>query len=268
MNEVTKDGTASVRRIYGDWTNPRMRPWRDGLLQHSILPIQQFTYAGGNNSSDGAMMVDATDLLHSDRFSRSCLITSDSDFTRLAARIREQGVDVHGFGNKTKVHRALVAACNNFSYLEELPVPSGEASKETALTASPRTPVAPTSPSTSWRPVLGNGSPAYTTQLLSVEQSEAPLTPSPALFHEKPLDRAAIEDIRRTFIKRQNLAEKDEFVNSGLVGNSLSPDLHHRRYDYSNLATYLLASGIVETKYESGSGRKVRLDSSCQLSAL
>jgi hypothetical protein len=137
MTEVTKDGTADVRRIYGDWTNPSMKIWRDGILRHAVVPIQQFAYAGGKNSSDGAMMVDAMDLLYSDRFSRFCLVTSDSDFTRLATRIREQGLSVHGFGNKHVTHHALVAAYNKFSYLSELVVPSDETGNKAILAASP-----------------------------------------------------------------------------------------------------------------------------------
>jgi hypothetical protein len=203
MAEVTKDGTANVRRIYGDWTSPNMRIWRDGILRHAVVPIQQFAYAGGKNSSDGAMMLDAMDLLYSDRFSRFCLVTSDSDFTRLATRIREQGLSVHGFGGKRHTtHHALVAACNKFSYLEELAMPSDKMGKQAILVASPesaassRTLVTPASPSTSWKPIFDNSSPTSTTQLLSASQSETHLTHNPAIPREKPLDRAAIESIR------------------------------------------------------------------------
>ena len=96
MAEIANYGTASVRRIYGDWTSPQMKSWRECLLQHSISPIQQFAYATGKNATDGAMIIDATDLLYTGRFSTFCLVSSDSDFTRLAARIREQGITVFG----------------------------------------------------------------------------------------------------------------------------------------------------------------------------
>ena len=96
MAEVANYGTASVRRIYGDWTSPNMKSWREVLLEHSISPIQQFAYTTGKNATDGAMIIDAMDLLYTGRFSSFCLVSSDSDFTRLASRIREQGITVYG----------------------------------------------------------------------------------------------------------------------------------------------------------------------------
>ena len=89
MAEIANYGTASVRRIYGDWTSPSLRGWKECLLAHSITPIQQFAYTTGKNATDGAMIIDAMDLLYTGRFSSFCLVSSDSDFTRLAARIRE-----------------------------------------------------------------------------------------------------------------------------------------------------------------------------------
>jgi len=251
MSEVNKDGTANVRRIYGDWTRTPMKIWQHGLMQHSIVPIQQFAYATGKNSTDGAMMVDAMDLLHTNRFSRFCLITSDSDFTRLASRIREQGVSVHGFGNKNVTHQALAAACTKFSYLEDLGATSDETSKEAVLVV-PRTPVTPASPSTSWGPVFGNSSPASTTQLLPASQTETRFTQDPAISHKKPLDRAAIEAIRSTIIEHQYRADKDCFLNAKYVKQRLvrlSPDLHYTNHGYSKLADFLMASGIVELKW-------------------
>jgi len=96
MAEVANYGTASVRRIYGDWTSPHMKGWRECLLLHSLIPIQQFAYTTGKNATDGAMIIDAMDLLYTGRFGSFCLVSSDSDFTRLAARIREQGITVYG----------------------------------------------------------------------------------------------------------------------------------------------------------------------------
>lgn len=96
MTEVANYGNASVRRIYGDWTSPYMKGWREALLEHSINPVQQFAYTTGKNATDGTMIIDAMDLLYTGRFSAFCLVSSDSDFTRLASRIREQGVTVYG----------------------------------------------------------------------------------------------------------------------------------------------------------------------------
>ena len=97
MAEIANYGTASVRRIYGDFTNATLKGWKAYLLEHSIIPMQQFAYTTGKNSTDGAMIIDAMDLLYTNRFGAFCIVSSDSDFTRLAARIREQGVTVYGF---------------------------------------------------------------------------------------------------------------------------------------------------------------------------
>ncbi len=119
LDEITAYGTASVKRIYGDWTSPQLAPWKATLLPLSIQPVQQFANTKGKNSTDSAMIIDAMDLLYTGRFSGFCLVTSDSDFTRLAARIREQGLTVYGFGEK-KTPLAFVAACDKFVYTEVL----------------------------------------------------------------------------------------------------------------------------------------------------
>jgi uncharacterized LabA/DUF88 family protein len=117
--EVAKYGVASVRRIYGDWTKPNLGGWKSCLLEHSIQPIQQFAYTTGKNATDGAMIIDAMDLLNTGRFDGFCIVSSDSDFARLAARIREQGVTVYGFGER-KTPRPFVTACDKFVYLDVL----------------------------------------------------------------------------------------------------------------------------------------------------
>jgi uncharacterized LabA/DUF88 family protein len=119
LAEVAKYGVASVRRIYGDWTKPNLGGWKSCLLEHSIQPIQQFAYTTGKNATDGAMIIDAMDLLNTGRFDGFCIVSSDSDFARLAARIREQGVTVYGFGER-KTPRPFVTACDKFIYLDVL----------------------------------------------------------------------------------------------------------------------------------------------------
>lgn len=119
LAEIAKYGTANVKRIYGDWTLPQLRSWKEVLLQHSIQPIQQFGYTKGKNSTDSALIIDAMDLLYTGRFDGFCLISSDSDFTKLAARIRESGLVVYGFGEK-KTPEPFVAACDKFIYTEVL----------------------------------------------------------------------------------------------------------------------------------------------------
>jgi hypothetical protein len=113
LAEIAKIGVASVKRIYGDWTTPNLGTWKSKLLEYSIQPIQQFSYTTGKNSTDSAMIIDAMDLLYSGHFSGFCLVSSDSDFTRLAARIRESGRRVYGFGER-KTPRPFVSACDRF----------------------------------------------------------------------------------------------------------------------------------------------------------
>ncbi|QGF24993.1 NYN domain-containing protein [Raineyella fluvialis] len=119
--EVAKYGKASVRRAYGDWTKPNLSGWKSTLLNHSIQPMQQFGNTSGKNSTDSAMIIDAMDLLYAGNLDGFCIVSSDSDFTRLAARIREQGLTVYGFGER-KTPLAFVAACDTFIYIENLTV--------------------------------------------------------------------------------------------------------------------------------------------------
>jgi hypothetical protein len=100
LAEVAKYGTAHVKRAYGDWTGTNLKSWKDQLLSQSIQPIQQFAYTTGKNATDAAMVIDAMDLLYSGRFDGFCLVSSDSDFTRLASRLRESGLTVYGFGER------------------------------------------------------------------------------------------------------------------------------------------------------------------------
>ncbi|MGY3528515.1 MULTISPECIES: NYN domain-containing protein [Bradyrhizobium] len=119
FEEIAKIGEASVRRIYGDFSNPRSKGWADILSKHAIIPQQQFAYTTGKNASDITLVIDAMDLLHSGRFDGFCLVSSDSDFTRLAARIREHGIDVFGFGEQ-KTPESFRQACRRFVYTENL----------------------------------------------------------------------------------------------------------------------------------------------------
>lgn len=125
LAEVAKYGTANVKRIYGDWTAPDLKGWKEVLLQHSIQPIQQFGYTTGKNATDSAMIIDAMDLLYTDRFDGFCIVSSDSDFTKLASRIREAGLFVYGFGER-KTPAAFVSACDKFVFTEVLRAKDGD----------------------------------------------------------------------------------------------------------------------------------------------
>lgn len=125
LAEIANYGVASVKRIYGDWTAPNLKGWKQVLLQHSIQPVQQFSYTKGKNATDSAMIIDAMDLLYTSNFNGFCLVSSDSDFTKLASRIRESGLLVYGFG-KQKTPSAFVSACDKFIYTEVLHAKTNE----------------------------------------------------------------------------------------------------------------------------------------------
>ena len=171
LAEVANYGTAHVKRAYSDWTGTNLKGWKDHLLAQSIQPIQQFAYTTGKNATDSAMVIDAMDLLYSGRFDGFCLVSSDSDFTRLAARLRESGLTVYGFGER-KTPKPFVAACDKFIYIENLrrdggaaagsadPVPSAtrhasaaQLKRDTALVGQLRQAVEASSDDDGWAPL-------------------------------------------------------------------------------------------------------------------
>ena len=129
MSEIAQYGTAHVKRIYGDWTSPNLKGWKELLLEHALQPVQQFGYTKGKNSTDSAMIIDAMDLLYSGKFDGFCIVSSDSDFTRLASRIREGGLNVYGFGEQ-KTPQPFISACDKFIYTEILQEMEAEADSE------------------------------------------------------------------------------------------------------------------------------------------
>lgn len=119
FDEISNHGTPTYKRIYGDWTKPQLAPWKAVLLNYSITPIQQYSYTTGKNATDAALIIDAMDILYSNNVDGFCIVSSDSDFTKLAARLREAGMYVMGMGEK-KTPAPFIAACEKFKYLEVL----------------------------------------------------------------------------------------------------------------------------------------------------
>lgn len=211
FEEIAKYGIASVKRIYGDWTGPQLGGWKKTLLDYSIQPIQQFAYTSGKNATDSALIIDAMDLLYTRRFDGFCLVSSDSDFTRLAARLREEGQEVIGFGQQ-KTPKPFVKACDKFIYTELLrsePAPAETPPAPQVVVAAPAnsTPAKPASP--------------------------APATP---VKQKAPLDFIAkvIEDN----------SDEDGWVHLGALGQNLSklrPDFDSRLYGYAKLSGLIKA---------------------------
>jgi len=130
LEEIAKNGTPTIKRIYADWTKPTVSGWKNVLLEHAITPIQQYSYTTGKNSSDSALIIDAMDILYSDKVDGFCIVSSDSDFTRLAIRLREAGMKVIGIGQK-KTPQPFITACDKFVYIEILKMESISESETT-----------------------------------------------------------------------------------------------------------------------------------------
>ncbi len=131
MEEIAKYGNPTIKRIYGDWTKPDLVKWKKILLENAITPIQQYGYTRGKNATDSAMIIDAMDILYSEKVNGFCLVSSDSDFTRLATRLREAGMKVFGIGQK-KTPNPFIVACDKFIYLEILKYEAEENESESA----------------------------------------------------------------------------------------------------------------------------------------
>ncbi len=139
LEEVAKYGTPTIKRIYADWTSAALTGWKNALLENAITPIQQYSYTSGKNSSDSAMIIDAMDILYSEKVDGFCIVSSDSDFTRLATRLREAGMRVIGIGER-KTPNAFIVACDKFIYIEIISVhvknkvsDSDESSRESVI---------------------------------------------------------------------------------------------------------------------------------------
>ncbi|WP_332692804.1 NYN domain-containing protein [Devosia sp.] len=228
LAEVANYGVASVKRVYGDWTGPNLKGWKDCLLEHSLQPVQQFAYTTGKNATDGAMIIDAMDLLYTGRFSGFCIVSSDSDFAKLAARLREQGAMVYGFGER-KTPRPFITACDKFIYFDVLS--AGAAKTETAVVAAKKPPgQAPT----------------------------AHALPKPTV-NVPSLDKAAL-GMLTTAVEAS--ADEDGRANLGQVGSHLakqSPDFDARNYGFARLSELAEASGILDVERVGGQVVMVKL---------
>jgi uncharacterized LabA/DUF88 family protein len=161
LTEISRYGTASVKRVYGDWTTSNLKSWKEHLHKLAIQPIQQFSYTTGKNATDSTLIIDAMDLLHSGRVDGFCLVSSDSDFTRLATRLRESGMLVYGFG-EAKTPEAFVSACDKFIYTEILRPKKATEVVPDSPTVAPlkeiiRTAIEATARESGWSPLSGVG---------------------------------------------------------------------------------------------------------------
>ncbi len=240
LAEVAKYGVASVKRIYGDFTSTRLTQWKQVLLKHSINPVQQFAYTSGKNATDSSLIIDAMDLMYTARFDGVCLVSSDSDFTRLAQRMREEGLIVYGFGER-KTPDAFVQACDKFIYTEVLradvapvaPTPTRSARPMKApakVTASAQN----ATPTQGARPVQGAKSAPDMKPAVDAPPDAAPgSTRKPAALPlPSELLRRAIEEA----------SDEQGWAHLGTVGSYLTkirPDFDPRLYGHKKLSDLL-----------------------------
>ena len=249
LDELSKDGIATYKRIYGDWTNPALISWKSTLLDNSITPIQQYSYTTGKNSTDSAMIIDAMDILYSGRVDGFCLVSSDSDFTRLASRLRESGMIVIGMG-ESKTPNSFIAACNKFKYLDILSAADEEETEDTSRN----------------EPAKKASQPKKSAQKSSGKKpKEEPREQRDSKPTEEP--RTSLRTIRRALrtIVREN-SDEDNWIMVSQVGNLLDkryPDFDVRNFGFSKLTPFLESLDMFEIqdmKKDSSSPQKyVRL---------
>ncbi len=237
--EISRHGTPTVRRIYGDWTQQNMTQWKNVLHEHAITPVQQYRNTIGKNASDSAMIIDAMDILYAGNVEGFCIVSSDADFTRLATRLREAGLRVLGFGAK-HTPRPFVAACEQFIYLEVL-------KDSTAPAQAAAKPGNGNGGNGSGNGGNGNGN----------STTPAPSGPTPEPVRTGPAELPVIEQMIITIV--DDLADEDGWASLGAVGTQLlkqEPDFDTRLYGYPKLSRLIEALPDFELgKQESSSGR-------------
>lgn len=245
LAEVTKYGTTFVRRAYGDWTGTSLRGWKEQLLTHSIQPIQQFAYTHGKNATDSAMIIDAMDLLYNNRLDGFCIVSSDSDFTRLASRIRESGLVVYGVGEE-KTPKPFVSACDKFIYVENILKHEHLATPHAATEATASTGTA----STSTASTSTAGTIAASTSTASTS------TAQPVALWSGPQLMDHVEPQLASQLRRAVEAASDEggWASLGKVGSLITKqhsDFDPRTYGYTKLGHLVAATGLFDINWRS-----------------
>ncbi|NLW78993.1 MAG: NYN domain-containing protein [Ruminococcaceae bacterium] len=252
LDELSTYGTPAYKRIYGDWTNPEMASWKKRLLENNLTPIQQFSYTQGKNASDSAMIIDAMDILYTKNCDGFCIVSSDSDFTRLASRLRESRMFVIGMG-ESKTPMAFKSACDTFKYLDVLmnassaqPKPAAKAVKQPAAKPARRT------SKTAAKAVAD--APADTAPEIPAEA-----LPANGFNHADIQDEASagfvpleeiVHRIRELLDKDSN---EDGYMSLSQIGDILGrmyADFDTRNYGFSKLHKLIEYTGEFETRYD------------------
>ncbi len=230
LAEIAKYGSATIKRAYGDWTTPNLRGWKEAINAHAIQPMQQFAYTTGKNATDSALIIDAMDLLYTGNVDGFCLVSSDSDFTKLASRLRESGMVVYGFG-EPKTPKALVAACDKFVFLDVL---------RRADNAKPQ------------RDKDSRGADSDATE------STEPAAPSRRSSSELRSDAKLLRLLRDAV---DASSDDDGWANLGGVGSyavKQAPSFDSRNWGYAKLIDLVSAIELFEVDRQPGQGVRVR----------
>ena len=234
LDEIANYGTPTIKRIYGDFTDPKFAAWKSVLLENSITPIQQYAYTTGKNATDSALIIDAMDILHKESVNGFCIVSSDSDYTRLASRIRESGREVLGFGEK-KTPKPFIKSCDKFIYVEIL----GQTPPEKA---------APAKKKADAKRSAGAEAPVGPAAETAGEKK-----PSPDAGHASTIIRP-FDDEFRTLLENtiDDAADDSGWAFLGIVGSVLTkkmPDFDPRNYGYKKLSLLVKAlSEAIETE--------------------
>ena len=239
LDEISNDGIATYKRIYGDWTSPALVSWKNVLLDNSILPIQQYSYTTGKNSTDSAMIIDAMDILYSGQVDGFCIVSSDSDFTRLAARLRESGMTVVGMGER-KTPKSFISACNRFKYLDIL---------ATAEQKEPEKPAQPEKPKQQPKQEKAKPAPRQEAKPEPRPEPEPAPEPCPEPEEKQMTGLRTIKKAIRTIVAENS--DEDGWLFIGTIGNLLVkryPDFDVRNFGFSKLTPFIESLDLFDIK--------------------
>ena len=251
LDEISNYGVATYKRIYADWTKPKFARWKTMLLEHSITPIQQYSYTVGKNATDSAMIIDAMDILYSGKVEGFCLVTSDSDFTRLASRLREAGMDVIGMG-ETKTPKPFISSCNRFKYLDlialdnELADIAEEAEEREVKTAAK---------------TGKKGAAASSSGKTSAAEAEKPSGSGAAA--NGPVKTMSAKSMRKAIVAMvEENSDEDEWFPLGDLGNLILkryPDFDVRNFGFKKFTPFIKSLGAFDFKEERVPGSNNKL---------
>ena len=268
LDEIANYGTPTIKRIYGDFTDPKFAAWKSVLLENSITPIQQYAYTTGKNATDSALIIAAMDILHKESVNGFCIVSSDSDYTRLASRIRESGREVLGFGEK-KTPKPFIKSCDKFIYVEILgqPAPAPAPVSAPAQTAAAVPAAKAATPKKTAKKHQGRNAPETDMPEAAPAEpaaAEKKVAPAPDTAQPQPIIRPIDDDFKTLLANTiEDAADDSGWAFLGIVGGVLTkkmPDFDPRNYGYKKLSLLVKSlSKIVEIEERPSENKELKL---------